>query len=338
MSNSTIYGIDLAKNVFQFAACKNTKIICNQKLNRSQLSEKLATIPTGIVVMEACYSSHYWARYCESLGHSVKLLPAQHVKPLTIGNKTDANDVIAIIEASRRPTIKPVPVKTVYQQDVQAIHRIRERSVIAQRSKTNQIRHLLGEYGLVAPQGKRGFAQLIEEALNDESLSLIIKEEIQHCLDDLNRLDSTIKRLEGHLRGVLKTDRNAQILHTIPGIGLLNATALACKYGNGQQFKDKWGLSVHLGLTPKVSASGTKRVYGGITKRGNPYLRKQLVQGARALILVCDKRKNDPLCRWASRLKKRKGFNVAAVALANRLARLAWVLLQKQETYRVMPV
>lgn len=334
MSDHIVYGIDLAKSVFQFATYRDSKILNNRKLSRRRLIDTLSTIPLGTVVMEACYSAHHWARYCESLGHTVKLLPAQHVKPFTLGNKTDANDVIAIIEASFRPTIRSVPTKTIQQQDIQSIHRMRERMVSAKRSLMNQTRHLLAEYGLVENKGRLGFIRLLEGALNSDDLSGIIKEELTHCMDELARFDASIKRLEARLSHYLKTDRNAQILHTIPGIGLLNATALACKYGNGQQFTNKREMGVHLGLTPMVSASGLKSQTRGISKRGNSYSRKQLVQGARALLMVCHKHLDDGLCRWAVRLKERRGFNVAAVALANRMSRIAWVLLQKGEHYK----
>ena len=338
MSNNTIIGIDLAKSVFQVAVMSKGQIVSNQRLKRSALIQFIATTPPTTIAMEACYSSHYWARVCQKHEHKVQLIPAQHVKPFTRGNKTDANDSVAIIEASQRPNLKFVPIKSIHQQDIQSLHRIRERLVRNRTALMNQTRGLLSEYGIVSPIGKKGFLLGIEKALNDHELSDLIHRELQHVLGELQTASERIKEIESDLRQYVEQNKNCRILHSIPGIGFINASALICKYGNGSQFNTARSLAVNLGLTPKLSASGNSQYMQGISKRGDPYCRKQLIHGARALLGICEKRPEDALCRWAARLKKRRGFNIAVVALANRLARLVWVLLRKQETYRAMPV
>ena len=338
MNNHTVIGVDLAKTVFQVAIMANGKLISNKQVRRASLHSLMANQPPSIVAMEACYSSHYWAREFERYGHDVKLIPAQHVKPFTRGNKTDANDAVAIIEASQRPNLRFVPIKSAHQQDIQSLHRIRERLVRNRTGLINQTRGLLAEYGIVSKQGKKGFLLGVESGMNDQGLSGQFKAELELALDELQRTSDHIANIESQLRAYVEQNEDCRILHSMPGIGVINASALVCKYGNGSQFSDARSLPVSLGLTPKVSSSGTRIQMQGISKRGDPYLRKQLIHGARALLIFCDKRPDDALCRWASRIKQRRGINIAAVAVANRLARLAWVLLQKREMYRSMSV
>lgn len=338
MTKNTIIGIDLAKSVFQIAVMSDGKIILNKRVNRKQLRLFMINHEVTTVAMEACYSSHYWAREFERMGHRVLLIPAQHVKPFTRGNKTDANDAVAIIEASQRPNLRFVPMKTTQQQDIQCLHRIRDRLIKNKTGLTNQARGLLVDYGIVMAKGKKGFLLGVEQAMNDTELSGLLKSELEFALKELELITEHIASIESRLRHHADQDQNSKILHSIPGIGVINATGMTCKYGNASQFNNSRGLSVSLGITPKLSASGHRVQMQGISKRGDPYLRKQLIHGARALLMVCDKRPDDALCRWASRLKKRRGQNVAVVAVANRLARLSWVLLNKQEMYRSMPV
>ena len=338
MTKNTIIGIDLAKSVFQIAVMSDNRIISNKRVNRSKLKQFITNHSITTIAMEACYSSNYWAREFEKLGHTVLLIPAQHVKPFTRGNKTDANDAVAIIEASQRPDLTFVPIKTITQQDIQCLHRIRERLVRNRTGLMNQTRGLLVDYGIVMVKGKKGFLLGIEEALNSTHLSELLKRELQSALSELQQTTEHIANIESRLKRFLENNRNSKILHSIPGIGVINATALTCKYGNASQFSNARSLSVSLGLTPKLSASGHRTQMQSISKRGDPYLRKQLIHGARALLGVCDKRPDDALCRWASRIKQRRGSSIATVAIANRIARLAWVLLNKQQLYRPMPV
>lgn len=338
MNNHTVIGIDLAKTVFQVGVMNNGKLTSNRQVKRAALHALMVNQPPSTVAMEACYSSHYWAREFERYGHTVKLIPAQHVKPFTRGNKTDANDALAIIEASFRPNLRFVPIKTTHQQDIQSLHRIRERLVRNRTGLTNQTRGLLAEYGIVAQRGNKGFLLGVQVGMNDDNLSGSFKTELELALNEMQHICEHVAKIEAQLRAYVEQSDDCQLLSSIPGIGVINASALVCKYGNGSQFSDARSLPVSLGLTPKTSSSGTRLQMQGISKRGDPYLRKQLIHGARALLMFCDKREDDALCRWASRIKQRRGTNVAAVAVANRLARLAWVLLQKRELYRAMPV
>jgi len=338
MKNNTVIGIDLAKNVFQVATLDKEKVISNKRFNRTNLKEFLHNSKPTTIYMEACYSSHYWARFAQQAGHKVGLIPAQHVSPFVRGNKSDANDAIAIVEASRRPNLRLVNVKSLEQQDIQSLHRIRERLVRNRTALINQTHGLLAEYGIALTKTHKAFLLGVTDALNNPTLSSLIKNELHQNIDELQRLNDRIKQIEAQLKHFVDQDQAASILFSIPGIGFLNASALAAKYPDPNQFTCARAMAVHLGLTPKLAASGHKKVMLGITKRGDPYLRKQLIHGARALMMHAPKRENDALCQWALRLKKRRGHNIAVVALANRLARLAWTLLHKQEQYRSVPV
>ena len=337
MKHHTIIGIDLAKTVFQVAIMKNGHIQSSQRLNRKQLKAFIANYPKTLIAMEACYSSHYWARQFENHGHKVLLIPPQHVKPFVRGNKTDANDALAIIEAAQRPGLCFVPVKTCHQQDIQNLHRIRERLVANRTALTNQTRGLLADYGIVFGAGKKAFLLGIERAMNDEVISDLFKHELEATLDELQLKSAHISDIESQLRRYVNQSEDCRIVHSIPGIGVINASALVCKYGNASQFNQARSLAVSLGLTPRLSASGHRHQMLGISKRGDRYLRKQLIHGARSVLIICEKRKDDALCRWAARIKQRRGTNIAAVAVANRLARLVWVLLNKRELYQPTP-
>ena len=335
MNNNTVIGIDLAKSIFQVATFRNDKISSNNRLNRTKFKEFLLKIEPTEIYMEACYSAHYWARFAEQAGHKVGLIPAQHVSPFTRGNKNDANDAVAIVEASRRPDLKLVQVKSIAQQDIQSLHRIRERLVRSRTGLMNQTRGLLAEYGVIFGEGQKAFLLSVTDALNDSTLTTLLKAQLHHGLDELETIERRIKHIEIQLKQFVEQNQAASILHSIPGIGFLNASALATKYPDPNQFRCAREMAVHLGLTPKLAASGNKKVMLGISKRGDPYLRKQLIHGARALMMHAPKRVDDPLCKWALKLKQRRGYNIATVALASRLARLAWTLLHKQEHYRL---
>lgn len=336
MSEIKVIGIDLAKNVFQVCGMKHDqKIVFNRQLRRQELPLFMAQQPPVEVAMEACYSSHYWGRCFQAMGHRVKLIPAQHVAPFVRGNKSDHNDAVAIAEAAHRPRLLPVPVKSVEQQDIQCLHRLRERYVAQRTSLSNQTRGLLSEFGLVAPQGHRSFVTLLQQCTDpgDTQLSALLKAQLRHIADEYAALNQRIKGLTDTLAEIAANNPLCQLLLTIPGIGVINATALVSAIGNGSQFSNGRELAVWLGLTPQQSSSGERFHSGGITKRGNRYLRKQLVHGARALLFRC-KCKTDSLSNWVNQLSARRGVNKACVALAARLARLSWVLLKRQTAYR----
>lgn len=339
MIQHNLIAIDLAKNVFQVCGMNTRqKVTFNKQLRRTELAAFMHNQPPLEVVMEACYSSHYWGRCFEAMGHTVKLLPAQHVAPFVRGNKSDHNDALAIAEAARRPHITPVPIKTVEQQDIQALHRLRERYVSQRTALINQTRGLLSEYGIIAPLGHKAFCVLLREVSQPgaRQLSTVLKIQVSQITDEYYGLTNRVKELTDTLKALAVANPLCERLMTIPGIGVINATAIVSAIGNGSQFANGREFAVWLGLTPRQFSSGESFKSAGITKRGNRYLRKQLVHGARA-VLSRSKQKTDPLSRWINQLVARRGVQKACVALAARLARIAWVLLQRQENYNALP-
>lgn len=285
--------------------------------------------------MEACYSSHYWARCFQSMGHRVRLLPAQHVAPFVRGNKSDHNDAVAIAEASHRPNIIAVPIKSLEQQDIQSLHRMRDLCVCRRTGLMNQTRGLLAEYGVICPKGHKAFLKILSEVADPDNgvISMVLKNQFRQVRDEYMGLTQRIADIQKELTSIVAQQPHCQIISSIPGIGVINATAIYSAIGNGAQFSNAREFAVWLGLTPKQRSSGNSSSSGGITKRGDRYLRKQLVHGARALLYRCPDR-TDRLSLWANALLARRGYNKACVAMAARLARLCWTLLQKNEMYR----
>lgn len=338
MAKHNLIAIDLAKNVFQVCGMsRQQKITFNKSIRRKELTEFMANQPPVEVAMEACYSSHYWARRFQEMGHAVRLLPAQHVSPFVRGNKSDHNDAVAIAEASRRPNILPVPIKSVDQQDIQCLHRMRDRYISQRTALMNQTRGLLSEYGIVSPQGHKAFCKLLREASQAEfqGLSSLLKVQLHQIADEYYGQTERIDEITRTLTEIANKHPLCRLILTIPGIGAINATAIYSAIGNGNQFSNGREFAVWLGLTPRQASSGDSFKSGGITKRGNRYLRKQLVHGARAALSRC-RNKQDQLSRWGNQLMARRGVQRACVAMAARMARLVWVLLQRQETYRPM--
>ena len=336
MSKVTLISVDLAKDVFQVGGfTERLDADFNKQIKRRKLAEFMVQQPPCEVVMEACYSSHYWARCFEQMGHRVRLLPAQHVTPFVRGNKSDHNDTIAIAEASKRPNIIDVPVKTVAQQDIQSLHRLRDFCVRNRTGLMNQARGLLAEFGVVSSQGHKAFLKLLANVVDPEStaISAMLKVQFRLIKEEYQVLSDRIAGIQKELTNVASEQPQCQLLLSIPGIGVINSTAIYSAIGSGTQFKSPREFAVWLGLTPRQSSSGNSFSSGGITKPGDRYLRKQLVHGARALMYRCLS-KNDRLSNWVNALVARRGFNKACVAMAARLARLCWVLLQKNEMYR----
>ena len=335
MTKHNLISIDIAKNIFQLCGMtEHQKITFNKPLKRQDLAEFMSRQAPTNIAMEACYSSHYWARRFIDMGHRVKILPAQHVSPFVRGNKSDRNDAVAIAEAACRPNILPVPVKSVEQQDIQCLHRLRERYIAHRTGLINQTRGLLSEYGIVAPKGHKAFCQLLRQISDpqDQTLSALLKTQLNQIADEYYAHTHRIDDITEQLSILAKKHPLCRLLLTIPGIGVINATAIYSAIGNGAQFRNAREFAVWLGLTPKQSSSGESFKSAGITKRGNRYLRKQLVHGARSA-LTRSKNKTDNLNRWAHQLVARRGLHKACVAMAARMARLAWIILQRQEAY-----
>lgn len=333
--NCNRLAIDLAKNSFQLCSTnERNKVLKNEKVSRSNLLDKVRNINPKIVSMEACYSAHYWGRTFQKMGIKVELIPAQHVTPFVRGNKNDSNDALAIIEAAQRPNIRPVTVKSIEQQDIQLLLRVRERKVAERTSLANQIRGLLSEYGVVINKTIKALNDALPSIVDnkDNELTPVAREVFSKLYDEFKLITEEIKFYGKKIELMEKNNDTALRLRTIPGFGPLLTAAFICSVGNGASFKNGREVSAWLGLTPKQHASGDMSKLGSITKRGNRYLRTLMIHGARAVMNWAGRKKN-PLNRWIVNLAARIGNNKAVVALANKLARIAWVVANKGIVY-----
>jgi transposase len=331
----TTIGIDLAKNVFQIHGVDaHGKVMLRKQLKRSQLATFFANLPPCLIGMEACGSAHYWAHKLQALGHTVKLMAPQFVKPYVKTNKHDAADAEAICEAVLRPNMRFVPIKEVEQQAVLALHRARQGMVKARTAQANQIRGLLSEFGLIVPQGIMHLYQRVPALLDEarEELPGMFCELVQRLLAHLKELDRQVGEMEVQIRVWHLANAVSRKLEAVPGIGPLTASALAASIGDAKNFTNGRQLAAWLGLVPKQHSTGGKANLQGISKRGDPYLRTLLIHGARAVILRAERRLDEH--GWLRRLIGRRNKNVAAVALANKNARIVWALLAKDQGFR----
>lgn len=327
-----VLGIDIAKNVFQLHGVDDSgNLSLKKRLNRKSLLVFLSNMPACLIGMEACSTSNYWGRELTKLGHKVKLISPQFVKPYVKTNKNDYNDAEAICEAVTRPNMRFVAIKSIDQQDVQALHRMRSRIVEQRTGLVNHIRGVLSEYGLILPQGISQIRNNLRPILESpESLvSPMIRDLMQELLDEFVYLDQRVERFDQKIKLLSKENEICQRLTQVPGIGPITATALVAAIGDIKFFENGRHLSAWLGLVPKQNSSGHKNVLLGISKRGDKYLRKLLVHGARAVIFRLKNRS-----QWITDLVARRGANKACVALANKTARIVWALMSKGESYR----
>lgn len=334
--NATTYAVDLASQVFQVHGYdQRGQRVVARRLKRDLFVRWCQQLPAGVCVrMEATGAAHHWGRLLAARGVRVQLLPPQHVKALVMGNKTDANDADAIYEAGLRPKVRAVAVKTPAQQALQACHRLREGRVRDRTRLLNQIRGMLAEFGLVLP---RGAAQvplqlpgILEDAANE--LPDMMRELLTGCLDDLARLTTRIARLDQCLEQAAAASPDCRRMLKVEGIGPLTATAAIGPLADRRITRAR-AFAASLGITPREHSSGTQRRLGHITKRGNGYLRKLLIHGARSALYAA-RRKHDPRSRWMTALEQRLGTNKAAVAIANKNARILWALMHHQQDYR----
>jgi len=335
MKNIKVLGIDLAKNVFQIHGTDaKGKCLLRKRLNRVKLMEFIANLPPCIIGIEACGGSHYWARCFKQYGHEVRMMAPQFVKPYVKSNKNDRNDAEAIAEACTRPHMRFVPIKTVDQQDILMIHRSRELAVKQRTSQANQIRGFLNEYGVILSKGISKLNQLLkilEE--NKAKLTVIAMELITQLYEQFKLYDAQVKKYDKLLEALAKQHVLCQEIQKMQGIGPIIASAIVATIGDAKAFKNGREVSAWLGLTPKQYSSGDKIILGGISKRGDRYMRKLLIQGARTVVKVCDSKKDKVSC-WVANKKQRCGFNKAAVALANKNARIIWAIMATGECYR----
>lgn len=335
--NITTLGIDLAKNVFQLhGADKKGKALLRKKLSRPQLAEFMANLPPCRVVMEACGSSNYWARKFMGYGHDVKLISPQFVKPFVKGSKNDRNDSEAIVEAASRATMRYVSPKTVEQQDMQSILRLRA-SCIEMRTKiSNQLRGLLLEYGIVITQGASHLRKKIVSLLDSEAEEITVnfKALLRMQYELWVILDEKVVGYDKKISLLVKQTEACQRIQAVEGIGEVTAVAIVSTMGNPHDFKNGRHFAAYLGLVPRQHSSGGRHQLLGITKRGDRYVRQLLVHGARSVLVCADKKKPNKRTAWITRLKCRAGSNRTCVALANKNARIAWALLKKEENYK----
>lgn len=332
----TTIGIDLAKNIFQVHGVNlEGKTVLKKQLRRQQVKTFFANLPPCLIGMEACGSSHYWARELTRLDHGVKLMAPQFVKPYVKGNKNDAADAEAICEAVSRANMRFVPVKSAEQQAVLALHRARQGFVKARTAQANQIRGLLGEYGIIIPQGIKHIrphvAELLAEA--EHGLPGSFQALLARLVEHLATLDQQVDELEAEIERWHRNCAASLKLAKIPGIGVLTASALVASMGDGRQFENGRQLAAWLGLVPRQHSSGGKPRLLGISKRGDCYLRTLLIHGARAVMRVAERR-TDQTARWLQQLSKRRSATIAAVALANKNARIVWALLAHDRQYQ----
>ena len=337
MNKITTIGLDLAKNVFH-AVCldEHGKQVSRKMLKRHQVLNYFAQKAPCLVGMEACAGAHYWARQLQEFGHEVKLIPPQYVKPFVRGNKNDFNDALAIAEAVLRPEMRFAAIKTQAQQDVQALHRLRRHRVGERTALCNQVRGLIGEYGIVFPKGvntlRRKLPELMEDAEN--GLSDVFRQYLVRVQQQLQELDTHIDFYTNLLQQESQQNEACQRLLTIPGFGPIVASAFYSIVGNGEAYRRGRDVSAALGLVPRQHSSGGKDRLLGISKRGDRYARSLLVHGARSVVIQAGK-KDDRLSRWINKLKAERGFNKAVVALANKMARIGWAVIANKTVYQV---
>ena len=335
MKRNTI-GLDLAKNIFHVVGFDHRgKQIFRKQLRRKQVINWFAQQPVSLVGIEACSGSHYWARTLMALGHEVKLVAPQHVKAFVRGQKNDYNDASAIAEAVTRPQMHSVPIKSAAQLDLQALQRLRTRLIRERTGLSNQLRGLLAEHGIVIPRSlavlRRRLPELLEDA--DNGLSALFRRLLHTGWQHLLQIEEQVKALHLELTRAVAQDENCQRLMTILGYGPVVASEFSVTVGDGRCYRRGRDVSAVLGLVPRQHTTGGKPKLLGISKRGDNLLRAHLIQGARSVLMHAEG-KDDPLCRWALKIRAERGFNKATVAVANKLARIGWAVLRNQTTYQ----
>ena len=332
----TTVGLDLAKNLFQaHGADAQGRPVLKRRLARGKVLEFFANLPPCLVGLEACGAAHHWARELKKLGHEVRLMPPQYVRPYVKTNKHDAADAEACCEAVTRPGMRFVPVKGEEQQSLLMLHRVREQLLKQRTATINALRAHLAEFGVVAARGRRGLRELLAVVADQEDRRLppLVRELLRALAEHLRGLEERTAEVDRRLLEAARADAACARLAAVPGIGPVVATALVATVGDAKAFASGRHLAAWLGLVPRQHSSGGKERLLGISKRGDGYLRRQLVHGARALVKVSRGREGRPWA-WIDGLLARRPFNVVAAAVANKLARIAWALLSRGETYR----
>lgn len=331
-----ILGIDLAKSIFHVhGSDAEGREVVSKRLSRKRLAEFVAQLPPCVIGMEACGSAHDWGRKFTEMGHEVRLVAPQYVKPYVRGDKTDRNDAAAIAECVSRPSMRFVAVKSVGQQEVQALHRVRERLVGNRTALSNELRGILAEFGYAIPTGyqalKTAVLGIVEDA--ESPFSDVLRRTLLAMRSELLQLDARIVAYEGEFDKICKEADVCRRLIQIPGVGPITATAIWAHVGSAGHFKSGRQFSAYFGLVPKQHSSGGKQRLLGITKRGDGYIRRLLIHGARSVVRFSEK-KTDPRSAWIVRLDRERGRNKACVALANKNARVIWAMMATGHDYR----
>jgi transposase len=329
-------GIDLGKTVFHLIGLDSSgQVVVRKRCSRTQLLAFTGNLQVQLIGMEACSGAHFLGKALRAQGHDVRLMPAQYVKPYVKTNKSDYIDAEAIAEAVQRPRMRFVPIKTEEQLDLQALHRVRERWVMRRTAVVNQIRSLLLERGLTLPKGRSHLGQMLPRILEDAELKLsgAFRVLLAQLKLELEQLAARIEQMDMVIQQEARENESCQRLTTIPGVGPVTATALIAAVGNGSAFGKGRDLSAWMGIVPGEYSTGGKQKLLGISKRGNKYLRRLFVQGARSVLQRRDKQAPGLSC-WLAQLLARTHQNVVVVALANKLVRIAWAVLCKNENYR----
>lgn len=338
-------GVDLAKRVFEVAiANERWRVVEHHRYSRTQFGRFLQRQPAAHVVMEACGTAHFWGRLARERGHAVTLLPGQYVRPYVRRNKTDRTDAEALLEAVRSGGIHPVTIKTARQQEWLAWHRIRAQWMATRTARINAMRALLLEQGVVIAAGARAALAAVPTLLadGDQPIPMGLRQVVGALYDEVRELNARITGVERALAEASRDDAAVARLRTIPGVGLLTATALVATVGHIQSFRRARAFASWVGLTPREYSSGAHRRLGGISKRGDTYLRCLLVHGARAVVLAARRRVTagrpvTALHVWALSVQHRRGHNKATIAVANKLARIIWAVWSREGTYVAGP-
>lgn len=334
MKNITLLAIDIAKNVFQLQGRnKMGKIMLNKRLKRDHLIAFISQLPPCTVVMEACGSAHHWARKFAAY-HQVKLISPQHVTPFRKGQKNDQNDAGAIAEAASRPTMVYVPLKSIECQDIQSLHRMRMLQIKQRTMLACHVRGLLAEYGVIVPVGVHHLYKQLPVIIEDQQneLTPLMRIELNNLYENLINFKHQVNYYDKQIKKIARNNPVCGKLMTLRGVGEKVATIMVADLGDGKAYQKGRHYAANLGLTPKQHSSGDKQRLGGITKRGDSYVRQLLIHGARS-VLKNVKNKDDKLSVWLQRIAAKGGVNKAAVALANKNARVIWAMVANQSSF-----
>jgi transposase len=340
--DSTTIAVDVAKSVFEVAVCEQVgQVARRHRLSPGQFARFLARESAATVVMEACGTAHHWGRVAQRAGHRVVLLPPHAVRPYVLRNKTDGADAKALLEALRNRELRSVPLKSIEQHVLAGLHRMRSAWMATRTARLNTMRGLLRELGFMIPLGARRVVPELRALIEREAIPSPLGEVLLEAAGEVEALEKRVRAVERELEAWAACDEAIERLRTIPGVGLLSASALVAFVGALHRFPSGRHFASYLGLTPRETSTGLKRKLGRISKRGDPYLRMLLIHGARSLLAHAKRSKSAPSDRlraWALAREKARGHNKAAVALANKLARIAWAVATREKPFTSAPV